>query len=694
MARCPAHEDKVQSLQVTERSDLSSWVHCHAGCPRDDILAALGITFADLFAKEEPPEISATYDYRDMAGKLLYQAVRYNPKSFKQRRPKPDGSGWTWNMAAVKGKLVAYRLNELKGQTHVVVVEGEKDADRLISLGVSATTNIGGAKKWTPAVTESLVQAGIQKVIILPDNDEAGKTHADHVRGMIRAGGITARVVPLDGLPVHGDVSDWLAGSGTIEQIKEWLFASAIETHDEEETPKDALNLDLYNMTDLGAAESLRDRFENKIRYDHQRKQWLTWDGHFWRPDMDDEAFRIANDHVRKLQTDALLLNDYQIRHDYIKWAMAREKRSAVVSMLSQASALNPLAIAGDAWDSDGWQLGVTNGIVNLKDGKLRPGSRDDFITLQSDVNYNPEAKCPRWLQFLEEVFGGDKELIDYIHKAIGYSLTADMREQCFFVAYGSGSNGKSILMNTLESVFGTYGHRVDIKLFAGFGDQSNSFQNADFRGKRIIFAAEPRANSRMNEHVLKHFTGGETLRAEHKYGRSFTVRPVGKIWLGVNHRPRVSDDSFGFWRRVRLIPFEQTFAGTKDDPNLRMKLQQEISGILSWAVRGCLAWQKDGLGVPESVQESTEEYQQGEDPLADFFETRIVIEPEEVTQFSKIYSAYREWASEQGISDREKLSSRAFANLLKTRMFERLVHDNTRCYKGLRILSTRLDGF
>ena len=699
MACCPAHEDGHQSLQISERPDQSAGLWCHAGCSTPDVLAALGITFADLFAAEAPPAIIATYNYRDISGDLLYQAVRYSPKAFKQRRPSTDGSSWVWNMALLKGKLVAYRLNDLKGHTAVVVVEGEKDADLLWKAGVPATTNVGGAKKWTSSVTESLKQAGVLRAVVIPDNDEAGKEHAAMVQVQLTTNGITAHVQALSDVPTHGDVSDWLAGPGTAETIQGWLTGPP-ETHGEAiggpTVPSDALTLTKYHTTDLGVAESLRDRYGDQLRYDHQRKQWLTWDGHFWHPDMDDAAFRLANKHVRLLQRDALLVVDYQARKRYTDWALMRERRGPMVAMMSQASALLPIAIAGDTWDADGWVLGTKNGIVDLRSGILRKGTREDFVTLQSGTSFDPAAKCPRWEQFLREVFKEDEDLIHYIHKAVGYSLTTDMREQCFFVAYGPGGNGKSIFIGALESVFGTYAHRADMRLFAGHGDQSNSFQNADFRGKRIILAAEPRPNSRMNEHVLKHFTGGETLRAEHKYGRSFTVRPAGKIWLGVNHRPRVADDSFGFWRRVRLIPFVQTFAGDMADLSLAKKLREERSGILAWAVRGCTAWQKEGLSPPEIVQQSTEEYQQDEDVLADFFDTRIQVNEktvEELTSYAKIYMAYRDWASDQGISDREKLSSRAFASMLQSRHFKRVKHGNSICYKGLRILSGRFDG-
>lgn len=698
VARCPAHEDHVQSLQVSERSDLSVGLHCHAGCAKDSITGAIGLTFGDLFEPkdDDDKQIVSVFDYRSFDGKLLYQSVRFYPKEFRQRQP--QGSDWTWNMASLKGQHVPYRWPELKGQNVVVIVEGEKDADRLWALGIASTTNIGGAKKWSTNETKCLAQAGVSRVIILPDNDEAGAAHAVIVAKSVKAAGIAVSVITLPDLPPHGDVSDWLKNGGTKESLQDILAAKPYVLspgHDPSPLPAavipdDELDLTQYHLTDLGAAETLRDRFGDRLRYDHQREQWLMWDGHFWAPDLDEGASRAANEHVRLLQRDALRIPDYVQRKQYLDFAMGREKRGPLVAMMQQASALKPLAIVGDAWDADGWTLGCPNGIVDLRTGDLRDGDRSDFITLQTGARYE-HADCPRWMTFLEEIFDGNAELIDYIWRAIGYSLTADMREQCFFVMFGSGSNGKSIFIDALEHVFGTYGHRADMRMFAGNTADASSFQNADFRGKRLVFAAEVRPGARMNEHILKHFTGGETLRAEYKYGRSFTIRPVGKIWLGVNHRPKVADDSFGFWRRVRLVPFLRTFTGSSEDRSLRETLRAEAPGILSWAVQGALEWQLRGLVAPAIVQEATNDYQTGEDPLADFFATRTNDVEDSIVPFAKLYASYRDWATSMGISDREKLTAKAFVNSLQSRPYERVKHNNANCYKGLELVSTNL---
>src|SRR5215470_9469170 len=219
---CPAHDDQRASLSWRDGEEaLLIW--CHAGCDVQAIAAALGLRLSDLLHdghSESVPtkRIVATYPYRDEFGNLLYEVVRSEPKDFRQRRPDGIG-GWIWNLSGVR--RVLYRLPDLKGHSTVYVVEGEKDADRLTALGIPATSNAGGASKWNSDLASQLQWAGIEHVVILPDNDEAGKKHAEMVARSCLAVGLGVRIVTLPGLPPKGDVSDWLAAGHTKEELLE-----------------------------------------------------------------------------------------------------------------------------------------------------------------------------------------------------------------------------------------------------------------------------------------------------------------------------------------------------------------------------------------------------------------------------------------------------------------------------------------
>jgi putative DNA primase/helicase len=234
-------------------------------------------------------------------------------------------------------------------------------------------------------------------------------------------------------------------------------------------------------------------------------------------------------------------------------------------------------------------------------------------------VHYAPGEDCPRFKRFITEIAAGDVELASYIERTAGYDLTGHVNEQIVRMWIGRGSNGKSTLMRALLHVWGDY---ADVAAFSTFErtSQRSSIPNdlAALVGKRLVWASEAREGASLDEGRLKSISGGDRLRARFLGQEWFSFDPACKLVLLVNHRPSVSDDSFGFWRRVRLVPFDGTFAA---DGGLEGQLRTEAPGILAWAVRGCLDWQRHGLGHPERVLQATAHYQAESDPLRAFLE-------------------------------------------------------------------------
>ncbi len=231
-AICPAHDDRTASLSVGKGDDGKLLIHCFAGCTPQSVVAAVGLQMSDLMprrngraSKKSFGKIVAEYDYRDEAGELLYQAVRFHPKDFRQRVPDGNG-GWTWKTKGVR--RVLYRLPELLAadpSETVYIVEGEKDVDTLRKRGCVATCNVGGASKWQKEYNEHLRG---RSVVILPDNDDAGRKHARMVAKSLVGVAASVKIVELPKLPEHGDVSDWLTAGGTVEAI-EAIAAAAPE---------------------------------------------------------------------------------------------------------------------------------------------------------------------------------------------------------------------------------------------------------------------------------------------------------------------------------------------------------------------------------------------------------------------------------------------------------------------------------
>jgi len=255
-ARCPAHDDHRASLSVSEGKDGRALVKCHAGCKLDAVCAAIDLRVVDLMPTADmlpvpnrngKPRIVAQYKYRDEAGSVLFQAVRYEPKDFRQQRPKPGG-GWDWSVKGVR--VIPYRLPELLAEParSVVVAEGEKDCDNLARIGVLATCNAGGAGKWTSDHSEFLRG---RRVIVLPDNDEAGRNHAQHVARSLEGIAESVRIVELPGLPTKGDVSDWIAAGGTHAELKRLGEAAPIWTPTVAERWPEIVSFNVLDLPDF-----------------------------------------------------------------------------------------------------------------------------------------------------------------------------------------------------------------------------------------------------------------------------------------------------------------------------------------------------------------------------------------------------------------------------------------------------------
>ena len=378
---------------------------------------------------------------------------------------------------------------------------------------------------------------------------------------------------------------------------------------------------------------------------------------------------------MRQRFVDAAGLDDLTDRARAARWAISSESRPRLDALLYLAQAEAPIADAGERWDTDPWILAAPNGIIDLRSGILRPGRRCDRVTVQSPVIYDAEASCPRWEQFVREVCDSDPALVSFVERAVGYSLTGDTSAQCLFLLYGTGANGKGTFVNTLAAVLGDYAYAMPFSTVELHQRAAIPNDLAALVGRRFVVASETTDGARLNESRLKALTGCDPVTARFLHSEFFTFQPVAKFWLSVNHKPIVRDDSHGFWRRLRLVPFMKTFPV---NPALGNELRAELPGILAWAVRGCLAWQRDGLDVPQVVTAATEQYKNDSDPLAAFLDEACEQQPDAEVRASELFEHYKRWADGQGLSDRERLQSTGFGR----KVSERFRHSHTRTGK------------
>jgi len=287
----------------------------------------------------------------------------------------------------------------------------------------------------------------------------------------------------------------------------------------------------------------------------------------------------------------------------------------------------------------------------------------------------------------LDEVFGGDHELIEYIRRAVGYSLTGDTREQCFFILFGTGANGKSTFIEIICKLLGTHAETAEFSTFLVRKDRGAPRNDvAKLHAARLVKASESQHMASIDEALIKEVTGEDTISARFLYREHFSFKPKFKIWLITNHKPEIRGTDPAIWRRVRLIPFSQQFEGPQRDPTLRKKLESELPGILAWAVEGCLSWQRQGLGEAPRVTQATLEYRQESDPIGRFLQDCCTQESRSTVPAGKLYGAYRNWCPEQS---EKAVANNVFARGLATRGIAKTRTRKGVVYKGVALSPT-----
>lgn len=418
-------------------------------------------------------------------------------------------------------------------------------------------------------------------------------------------------------------------------------------------------------LTELGAAERFARLHGDDVRFDHRRGRFLLWRDHHWDADADGAINRMTARFAREWQAEAVTIPDHAHKTETLRFVLRLERRDGQANLLALAKSQYPIAVSGEAFDADPWLLGVPNGVVDLRTGELRDGRPADCITMQTRTTYDPDARCPRWERFVASLFANDPDLAAFVQRAIGYSLTGITTEQALFLLYGTGSNGKGTLTNTLKRILGAYAWNMPFATVE-FRDRAgipNDIAALDKR--RFVIASETNDGQRLNEARVKALTGCDPITARFLHGEFFTFEPVAKLWLSLNHKPIVRDDSYGFWRRIRLIPFTQVFG---NNPTLADELMAEASGVLAWAVRGCLEWQRIGLQPPAIIVSATAEYETDSDPLAAFLAEACEEAEGSEIRASELYAHYTAWADRNGLSQRERLKSTSFGRKLSAR--------------------------
>lgn len=548
----------------------------------------------------------------------------------------------------------------------VLIVEGEKCVDEFLEFdkendgktGMVVTTSAGGAKAyhktdWTPLKGRA--------VCIWPDADKAGKEYSRAVAEILnRLPGTEIRIIePVmpDGSPMpdKGDVVDWIADGGNLKQ-----FNSLCDQADKFEIDG--------ALTDIWNAKLFAQMYKGTALYCHIVKKWYVYDGQRWKPDDTGEIVRKAKKTTKKIFEIASQQKTDESREKYSKHAIKSQNKTRIDAMIQLAQSELPVTLK--QFDKDIFLFNVENGTLDLRTGRLQPHSPNDFISKLAPVKYDSDAKAPLWIKFLDIIFSGNQKLIQYIQTAIGYSLTGDVRHDCLFIFYGEGCNGKTTFLVTIQQMMGDYARQMPPYLLIQQKHRSHPTELMELKGTRFMPGSEVEKDSVFDEVLVKKLTGGDHIKGRGMYQDFVEFEPTQKFFIAVNHLPRIYGNDEGIWRRIKVIPFDVRI--TDVDEGYRMKLQDELSGILNWVLEGAVAWYNgDGknptLKEPLDVIEATEKYRGHVDILSLFILGRCEQGPQSCVSSSEIYQAYLAWCSEYNY---KSISQTAFGRALSMRGF------------------------
>ncbi|MEC3756577.1 phage/plasmid primase, P4 family [Bacillus halotolerans] len=430
----------------------------------------------------------------------------------------------------------------------------------------------------------------------------------------------------------------------------------------------------VFHLTELGNAERLVYYHGKNIRYCNEL-DWLIWNGKMWEEDSKRQIEALTAQTLRAIYGEAKATEDGYRKKQLNDWAKKCERRNIRMNTILDTRPM--VAVRKQELDSHKYLFNCENGVIDLKTGELLSHDRDFLFTKISSVAYQKDADCPNWKAFLESIFIDEQgqpnyEIIDFMQKAIGYSLTGDTTEQVMFFLFGNGRNGKSTFINTVQQLLGDYGRQTNSDTFIKKkNDSSINNDIARLDGARFVSAVESEEGQQLSESLVKQITGGEKMSARFLRQEYFEFTPEFKVFFTTNHKPIVKGSDEGIWRRIRLVPFTVTIPKEKVDKKLPQKLAAEMPGILRWAVEGCLKWQKEGLKEPEVIRKATEGYREDMDILGPFLAERCVIHPAAKIESKEIYKEYKNWCFE---NDDVELKNRAFYRQLEIRGFKKEV--------------------
>ncbi|MFI9206177.1 phage/plasmid primase, P4 family [Streptomyces sp. NPDC053048] len=582
-----------------------------------------------------------------------------------------------------------------------LVTEGPGDALTACAVGYDAVAVRGASLAGNPDLAAELAD-GLKgsQVIVAGDNDSAGHVFTQRLAEGLADHGV--KVFTLD-VPNSGDdLTDWrkrdphgfpfalhrAVKSARPVASSEEAQAEAVSAELTDRTGTDVVTRDEGNEAARILAGLINRYGESDAMNAHALVAWsngcirfapglgyYVWNGRTW----ERSEVRVRQE-IHRMGAALVLVGETQKARGFTM-------TTRIDALMTELRSVPTVHVDAAEFDNRPNLLSFNNGTVDLRTGTLHPHDKRDMLTYRLDLDYNPDAACPRWEQFLTEIFPGDPELPGYFQRLIGYGITGSNSEQCFCVLWGKGANGKSVATDTLTAVFRAISRTTP---FATFEEKpSGGIPNdvAALRGSRLVMASEGESGKPMSEAVLKRVTGKDMISARFLRQEFFEFKPTFLLMLATNHKPKFKGQDEGLWRRVKLLPFTRWFAPHERDYGLDAKLMRETEGIAAWAVRGAVEWYRNGLKDPAVITRASNEYRATSDALAGFFPGVLEqCDDMHVMNGNDAFNHYLDWCEAENLPQRERWTRRTFYSALEERGVTRVIKRAGVALTGVRI--------
>lgn len=409
------------------------------------------------------------------------------------------------------------------------------------------------------------------------------------------------------------------------------------------------------SWTDTGNAQRFIDRYSDYVKYSHDAKEFYVYNGRVWQRDNMGLVWQLIDKMIDTMKYEKLIVDEETDEEKvakkwqaFIKKTKGTTAKEHIVKELKQY-----LSFDVNDFDNDKMLLNVSNGYLDLTNGVVHNHDREKLFSKIADTDYTDKMEGAYWYQFLKDIFDNDDELIEFVQRAVGYSLTASAREQKMFILYGNGNNGKSLFINVIAHILGDYSVNMQAEslMQKKFGSNINN-DIARLKDARFVTSSEPNEGFVFDEGMVKQMTGDDTITARFLRQENFEFEATFKIWLATNHRPIIRGTDKGIWRRMVVIPFNVEIPAHKVDKDLKSKLLSESPAILDWALEGCLKWQKYGMAFPKAVIKANEDYRNEMDVISAFINECCEVSTNASVNANDLYRNYVSWCDDTGAFD------------------------------------------